>query len=406
MAAASNSLRRRVLLKTLGSGMLAGVAGCVSKPRGNSEAGPQDWPYPHFSAKGTSYNPALVGPRSKPSESWGVEVTGFSRGRPIVHGQTVYYASDRRIRAFDVEDGTELWAFETEIDYGFRSPLTVDSDHVYIGQTGTRPGVLALSHDGEEVWHAPTESGVWAPIIKSAPDSDHLFAADTDGYIFRIRTTDGRIDWKTRVFGPIRALAGNHSAFAVGTEGGEVSMFLDEGPDQEPTGLWRTKLPGGIQALSAGRAGDVFAGAFGGGVARLEEGLHAGAVRWHQEEPSPHKSVVVGPKRVFATDGLGLHAYNERTGEDSWFAEGDFFAPPAGAGDTIFVSETSEDGGVIAFDRSGGVGVDSLRFGVRRWRYALDGGAETGPTPAHDALFVVESGDKNESARLVALRAE
>jgi hypothetical protein len=208
------------------------------------------------------------------------------------------------------------------------------------------------------------------------------------------------------VFGPVTRLAAQFDQLVVGTEGGEVLMFNDDGAGREPTGLWRTKLPGGIQALAMISSDDVVAGMFGAGVARLRGALRAGSVAWHRENSSPHRAVTVGPQRVFATDGSGIHASDYTDGSSSWNGDGDFFAPPAGAGDTIFVSDTSDDGGVVAYDRAGGVGVGDARLGTHRWRYSIDGGAETGPTPAHDSLFVVESGTEDSQSRLVALRSE
>ena len=399
-------LTRRDALTTLGAGALAGLTGCLSgEDRGSTGEGRPDWPHPNYSPQGTSYNPRATGPSAKPGEVWSVDVGGLALARPTVYEDTVYYATGKTLRAFAVEDGTERWSVDVESESGFRSPVTVDADHVYIGQTGTRTGVLAFTHDGNEAWHAPTNSSVWAPIVRPNPGSDFLYAGDTDGYLFRIRPSDGRVEWQTRVFGPVTTLAAQFDEPVVGTESGEVYAFLDEGAGREPTGLWRTKLGGGIQALATAST-DVFAGMFGAGVARLRGGLRAGTVDWHREESSPHRSLVLGPNRVFSTDGSGIHAYDDGDGSPSWKADGDYFAPPAGAGNTVFVSDTSDDGGVVAYDRSGGIGVGSARLGNHRWKYNLDGGAATGPTPAHDSLFVVESGDEDRSAKLVALRVE
>ncbi|ELZ78409.1 PQQ repeat-containing protein [Haloferax larsenii JCM 13917] len=401
-------LTRRDVLKSAGAGSAIGIAslaGCLGNDTGSTGEGRSDWPQPHFSPQGTSYNPRATGPESKPNEAWGVEVGGLALGRPVVFEDTVYYATGERLRAFAIEDGTERWSVEVEPKSGFRSSVTVDSNHVYVGKTGTRTGVLAFTHDGEEAWHAPTESSVRAPIVAPEQNPDYVYAADTDGYVFRIRTDDGTVEWRTTVFGPVRALATQFDKPVVGTEGGEVVVFLDNGAGHEPTGLWRTKVPGGIQALATAND-DVFVGMFGGGVARLRGSLRAGKTDWHRPDSSPHRSLVVGPDRVFSTDGSGIHAYDEREGTRLWESNGDFFAPPSGAGNTVFASDTSEDGGVVAYDRSGGIGVGDVRFGNRRWTYSLTGGAVTGPTPAHDSVFVVESGGESGSARLVALRAE
>ncbi|KTG27784.1 outer membrane protein assembly factor BamB family protein [Haloferax profundi] len=400
-------LTRRDALRAVGAGTLAGLAGCLGgDDEGSTGEGRADWPHPNFSPEGTSYNPRAVGPSSKPSEAWGVDVGGLALGRPTVYEDTVYYATSKRLRAFAVDDGTERWSVDVESRSAFRSPVTIDADLVYIGQTGERTGVLAFTHDGEEAWHAPTESSVRASIVRANPDDDHVYAADTDGYVFRIRASDGAVEWKTRVFGPAIRLASRWDEVVVGTEAGEVVALLDGGPGHQPTGMWRTKLPGMIQSLATTRGGDVVAGAFGAGVARLRGAARAGRIGWHREASSPHRSVVVGPDNVFSTDGSGIHAYDVDDGSPSWKADGDFFAPPAGAGDTIFVSDTSDDGGVVAYDRAGGVGVGDARLGNHRWKYSLEGGATTGPTPAHDSLFVVESGPEDGSARLVALRRE
>lgn len=398
-------LSRRAFLGTLGTGAAVGLAGCVGGDEGSTGDGRADWPHPYFSPEGTGYNPRATGPASKPSESWGIEVNGLELARPVVFGETVYLATSERLRTFSVADGTELWSVESDTQSGFRSSVTVDSERVYVGHVGARTGVLAYTHDGEEAWHAPTQSSVRAPVVRPEPDRDRLYAADTAGNLYRVRTNDGSVEWREELFGPVRSLAARYDTVVAGTEGGEVVTYLDEGAGRDPTGLWRTKLPGGVQALAVAGSGDVFAGFFGAGVARLSGGLRAGAVAWHQEDPSPHGSLVVGPRRVFSTDGAGLDAFDKRSGSPSWAAGDDFFAPPAGAGDTVFVSDTSDDGGVVAYDTGGGVGLDDTRIGAERWRYDLTGRALTGPTPAGDALFVVESGGDDGTRRLVALRA-
>ncbi|MGB9955968.1 PQQ-binding-like beta-propeller repeat protein [Haloferax prahovense] len=399
-------LSRRTFLGTLGTGAAAGLAGCVGGDEGSTGDGRADWPHPYFSPEGAGYNPRATGPASKPGESWGVEVIGIELARPVVFGETVYLATSERLRAFSVGDGTELWSVESDPQSGFRSSVTVDSERVYIGYVGTRTGVLAFTHDGEEAWHAPTESSVWAPVVRPEPDRDRLYASDTAGNLYRVRASDGTVEWREEVFGPVRSLAARYDTVVAGTEGGEVFSFQDEGVERGATGRWRTKHPGGVQALAIAESNDVFAGFFGAGVARLRGGLRAGAVDWYHEDPSPHGSLVVGPRRVFSTDGTGLDAFDKRAGSPSWAAGDDFFAPPAGAGDTVFVSDTSKSGGVVAYDAGGGVGFDDTRIGAERWRYDLAGRALTGPTPAGDALFAVESGGDDGPRRLVALRAE
>ncbi|RDZ63423.1 hypothetical protein C5B90_09755 [Haloferax sp. Atlit-12N] len=399
-------LSRRAVLGTLGTGAAAGLAGCVGGDGGSTGDGRPDWPHPYFSPEGTGYNPRATGPASKPSESWGVEVNGLELARPVVFDETVYLATSERLRAFSVADGTELWSVESDPQSGFRSSVTVDSERVYVGYVGTRTGVLAYTHDGEEAWHAPTESSIWAPVVRPEPDRDRLYAADTAGNLYRVRASDGTVEWREEVFGAVRSLAARYDTVVAGTEGGEVFTFRDEGTEHGATGEWRTKLPGGVQALAVAESNDVFAGFFGAGVTRLRGGLRAGAVGWHREDPSPHGSLVVGPRRVFSTDGTGLDAFDKRSGSPSWAAGDNFFAPPAGAGDTVFVSDTSKSGVVVAYDAGGGVGLDDTRVGAERWRYEVAGRALTGPTPAHDALFVVESGGDDGPRRLVALRAE
>jgi len=397
-------LSRRAFLGAIGTGAVAGLAGCVGGDEGSTGDGRADWPHPYFSPEGTGYNPRATGPVSKPSESWGVEVSGIELARPVAFDETVYLATSERLRAFSVADGTELWSVESGPQSGFRSSVTVDSERVYVGHVGARTGVFAYTHDGEEAWHATTESSVWAPVVRPEPDRDHLYASDTAGNLSRVRASDGTVEWREEVFGPVRALAARYDTVVAGTEGGEVVTFQDEGVERGATGRWRTKLPGGVQALAVAGSDDVFAGFFGAGVARLRGGLRAGAVDWHREGPSPHGSLVVGPRRVFSTDGAGLDAFDRRAGSPAWQAGDDFFAPPAGAGDTVFASDTSDDGGVVAYDAGGGVGLDDTRVGAVRWRYDLSGRALTGPTPAHDALFVVESGGGDDPRRPATTR--
>ena len=213
-----------------------------------------DWPVADFDRPATVYAPDAAAPRSDPSERFRVELDGTPTNRPTVATGTVFQPTMTGIEAFAVDSGEKRWVFRDREEDGaavFYPPPALHNDRAYIG---TERGVVAVDTEtGDEQWRVETESRVTAPPV---PDLDwrYLFVGTNTAEVLRIAldgTTEaepGEVDWRTSAYGAITRMTSGHglpSSVLVGTAGGEVHSLYDG------RGLWRTKVPGKVTALTA-----------------------------------------------------------------------------------------------------------------------------------------------------------
>ncbi|WP_224334101.1 PQQ-binding-like beta-propeller repeat protein [Haloprofundus halobius] len=378
---------RRQFLAGVGATGALGVAGCLATESRDSTTGAAaqtdedartDWPRPAFDRGWTSYNPDPVGPRSNPTVQWSTELAGLPTGRPVVADGTVFVPCSDTLLALDAESGEERWQAGDEDDRYLRSPSVHDGT-VYAATGGGRAFALD-AETGEERWTFETDrNALSTPTLGYGGRT--LYVGDDHGTVYALAAETGEEEWRRDVFGPVTRLVADGPALIVGTEGGEVYLLDAYGE----RGYWRTKLGGAVQALAV-KNQDVFAGGFGGPLARLQSGAFAGTPRWQSDAVTAHSSLVVTDDAVYGTDGSGLAAVDARSGETRWTAGDDYFSGPAAAGDTVYVGG---DGRVDAYALDGGVGVDDVRFGAKRWSADVEGGVQEGLAVADGAVFAL-----------------
>ncbi|EJN58619.1 outer membrane protein assembly factor BamB family protein [Halogranum rubrum] len=400
--------RRHVLasLGAVGVGSVAGCLGSVDTDAGATASDDDtttDWPMANFDPMGRSYNRNTTGPTEKPTERWATEVDWQST-RPVVADGTVYVSSQARLRAFDVENGEERWSvgpLEATERPRYTAPA-VDGDTVYVG-ADTSAGLLALDAEtGEKRWRYRFDgehTGMSVPPIPGYTGEEgwsSLVVTDGHGTVHLLDLDEREPRWTFEVYGRVSRTATRGDVVYAGTEGGEVYALYDG------EGRWRRKLPGKITALAVeDNGGEVIASTFGGGVFRLRDNAHAGRTRWHAERgPVAHRAFVVADGRVCGTDLARAKVLDERSGDPEWSVEGDFGVPPAGAGDTLYFGGEK---GVTAYKLGGGMGVDGLRFGGKRWHYPFEGSVSGGVTVADEAVVAVDTGGEDRPSRLRVL---
>ncbi|QCJ46121.1 PQQ-binding-like beta-propeller repeat protein [Haloprofundus sp. MHR1] len=394
---------RRQLLAAVGAAGTLGLAGCLAAGNRDSAAGarqvdedaPTNWPRPAFDAGWTSYNPNPVGPRSNPTVRWSTELPGLPTGRLVVADGAVFVPCSDTLLALDAESGEERWRAGGEDDHYLRSPSVHDGT-VYTASGGGRAFAVD-AESGEERWSVETDAAA-----STVPTLDHdgelFFVGDSDETIYAFDTGTGEERWRRSLFGSASRFVASVGVLTVGTEGGEVYALDPYGE----RGYWRTKLGGAIQALAVTDE-DVFAGGFGGPLARLGSGALAGAPRWESDAVSAHSSLVVTYETVYGTDGSGLAAVDAASGETRWTAGDDYFSGPAAAGDTVYVGGENR---VDAYAMDGGVGVDDVRFGAKRWTADVEGGVQEGLAVADGAVFALTTTEDSSRAYAIEERSD
>lgn len=335
---------------------------------------------------GTGYVPTAAAPRSDPSERFATRLEGDPIGQPIVADGRVLQSTWYGVEAFDAETGEPLWTFrdeepeDTAVEY--RPPAVHDG----VAYVGTEAGLVALDADsGAERWRVETSGRVSAPPTPGYEWSN-LYVGTVEGEVLDIRLEEGpsvspgTVEWNDTVYGEVSHLVTpNASGVIAGTTGGDVYALYNG------RGVWRTKVPGSITAMSAAQGNVLYVATFGGGVLRLRTAAHAGRVDWHAEDgPIAEGSLVRAAGGVYGVDGGGLSKLDRDDGAELWAARDAVPSVPAAAGDTLFIGGND---GLRAYRLSGGLGVGSVRSNPRRWTYGLDESSVSGVSVADGAVF-------------------
>ena len=134
---------------------------------------------------------------------------------------------DNVIRCFSLNDGKELWNFQTEnsfIKSQKKLSLALKGEVIYfINNLGD---VTALNaNDGSLVWQTPTQSNVIYQNAFSLENSDLVFANDSIYFsnnkneIFSIDARTGIINWKQKLNSSLRPTIAENFIFSISNEG-------------------------------------------------------------------------------------------------------------------------------------------------------------------------------------------
>ncbi|WP_318567659.1 PQQ-binding-like beta-propeller repeat protein [Salinigranum marinum] len=326
--------RRAVLRSAAALGATAGLAGCAqSADRSFPDA---DWPMAGGGPRNTSSVDGTF-PEAV-TEAWRTDVGGWPITQPVVVDGTVYVGTDRRFRAVDAADGSQLWESRLrERDANGVAPPEVAGSPAYAatddvlvvttyeggreGRGGRVAGYDAAT--GERRWER-TPAGRYAYSVRVADGTAYL---RTSTECLALSAAEGDIEWRREGFEPLRYETFNmHEPFGVGVAPtvGDGTVYVAD----------RNRL----RALS----------------------VDTGADRWTVDLPYCLSAPAVHGDRVYAR-GYSSESWTVALtpqGREEWRAPVGGLSAPAATDDVAFVV----DGDLVALDAA---------TGDERWRWDL-----------------------------------
>lgn len=387
---------RRRLLGGLAAGCTGAIAGCSSLTGDGPEYSPgtdaaTEWRFPGRGRQSTAYAPEAVAPRTGVSERWNTEI-GWQARRPVVADGRVFVASADGLAAYDLSSGDELWSVAPSDRPAIITPTVVDGT-VYVGFSADETLRALDAKTGEEKWSLETRGVVHAEILPTV-DRDRIYVGDDTGRVYAL-TGDGTVVYTYDAVGAVTALAGTRGTVAVGTNGGQVYEFYEDGESFYP--LWRRRVAGGVQDIAVGNGGQLLVSVFGDYVYKLQSGAHAGSDRWRTEFTANH--FAVADSSVVGVNLSSLAVLGGHDGEEGWTRSGDYNCAPAAAGDRFYVGggyEGQSNGGYLA---AYPLGTDGGLLGghpERAWKRDLPGTPVGGLAVADGALLAVTEGENGD----------
>jgi len=274
-------------------------------------------------------------------------------------------AANRGVASSSPDRTRVVWDRDTGVVEIGATPA-VAYGRVYVN---TIDGFVALDEaTGEGLWQNPEARGFSSPAVFD----DSVFVGSSNGTVYRMNATDGRVEWSTRLLGET-GFSGITSSPKIVFDSLYIGTFNESGGPGEVVSLW----------------------------------VSNGTVRWRTETGSVHFSspayadgtLYVGVAGRYNTTSqitfeppFGLLALDAATGEERWFFEtsGSVSASPAVAGSTVVLA--AKDGQVYAIDR---------HTGAQTWAADVQAGVSS---PAVDGDWVfVGGGSFGGQGRVTAL---
>lgn len=199
-------------------------------------------------------------------ELWHFVTGGAISSSPAVFDNTVYFGSDDGFYyALDINSGKEIWKFKTEREGK-------------IGAKGLR-GMLPADEYMEEEYDFFKSS----PVLGFQNGKLAVFFGSTDGHVYALNATDGRLKWKFKTGGAIRSTPTLYEGKVYVGSWDTYVYALDENTGKE---VWKYKTADdpelrvleGIQASLTAANGKVFLGARDGFLHALD--AETGALKW------------------------------------------------------------------------------------------------------------------------------
>jgi outer membrane protein assembly factor BamB len=332
----------------------------------------------------TSWPAYLGGPRhdacaaeslnTDPRPLWHADVGRAVRGSPAI-GETVIAigVADRAVALVDRATGQLLW--RTRVAGTVHGGPLLESDRVYAAtEAAPDARVYALRlHDGRTIWSTKTES-ITAPL---ALDGDTLFAATETGQVLRLEAEGGRLTWRRRLSGAIRAAPVPTLHGIVVATTSDTLYLLDRATGQVRA---RLRTPGAVLGGPALDGMRLYLGTTGGRLLAVD--LPALTVAWDVAAGDAvygATAVVDGIVYALARNGMLFLIPTDRPAEARSFP----LDIVATAGPTPLAS------GVLVASVGGEVLLVDRGSGAVLWRLQLDGPIEQPPLVRDRQLVVV-----------------
>jgi len=309
-----------------------------------------------------------------PRPLWTTDVGRAVRGSPAL-GETVMAVgvADRVVALVDLATGQALW--RTRVGGTIHGGPLLETDRVYVATEATPDAkVYALGlRDGQPIWSTRTESVV-APL---ALDGDTLYAATETGIVLRLETERGRVTWRRRVSGAIRAApVPTRHGIAVATTS-DTLFLLDRGSGAVQA---RLALPGAVLATPAFDGTRLYVGTTAGHLLAVQ--LPALTIAWDlQAGDAVYGAPAVARDTVYAlarNGTLWIVPADSVARARSFALDLTTTAGPMPIASGVLVASASGD--VLLVDRSAGTAL---------WRVQLDGPIEQPPLVRARQLVVI-----------------
>ena len=347
------------------------------------DAGPRPVPSPEDAwplARGDTLAGGIAGSSlpEEPELLWKVTTErGWYETTPVIADGTVFIGSTNGFMyALSLEDGEELWKFET--DLGFSGAASYRDGLVYAGDYD---GFFYAwdAKTGEEVWSFDSESEVFQGCNFYG---ENLIFGSGYGYLYCLDAKTGELNWKWLSEDQIQCFPTivEDRAFVAGCDGRLHIINLKDGKER---GFVELGAPTGSSPAVLGNF--LFVGT---------EGQELLAIDWKEERtvwsyrsPGRRQGSFWGGAAI--TDDViyigsldqRLHAVNPADGSPIWtFAtQGDIEGSPVLVGDRIFFG--SNDGSVYAVD---------CQSGNATWQYETNGRLLESPAVAEERLVIAD----------------
>jgi len=311
-----------------------------------------------------------------PRPLWRTDVGRAVAGSPAL-GETILAAgtTDRTVVLLDRASGDVLW--RQRVGGTIHAGPLLDQDRLYVATELTPEGKVYALHlkTGKPLWEVKLGS-VAAPL---ALDGDALVAGTEEGLVARLDPETGRIAWRRRLAGAVRAgpvVVSGHVVVATTAD----TLFLLSRQTGEIEG--KTSTPGAVLGTPVADGGRVYLGTTEGHVLAVTvPGL---AIAW---DHTAGDAVYGAP--ALARDTL----YVLTRGGRLWLIPG---AGPSGGGARFFdlnvvavAGPTPVSAGVLVGSVAGEVLLVSTADGQVRWRTQVDGPIDEPPLVRDRELFVV-----------------
>jgi outer membrane protein assembly factor BamB len=390
--------------------ILLSLAGAACLPAGRA----QEWPRfrgPNGSGVGAAEVPARW---TAADHAWKVKLPGVGHSSPVVWGKRIFLTSadvakgERYLLCLHADDGRRLWARAYPCAKHGKHALNsfatatpaADAGHVYFSWgTPKEHVVLALDHDGKEVWRrdlGPFRAGHGFGASPLAHDGLVLVPNEQEGEssVVALDRRDGAVRWKA----PREKEAGYSTPCIFRRPGGAEELVVTNwrqgvvGLDLR-TGkkLWAAAVfdKGHIETAigSPVVAGDLVLGVCGWlGVRQEVVAVRPGAGKaelvyaLRRSAPLCTTPLVKGELLFLWSDEGVVTCADVRTGKVHWRerVEGKFYASPVCVGDRLYNASTDGEVFVLA----------AAKKYRQLGRNALGEGTHSTPAVAHGRLYL------------------
>ncbi|WP_207586998.1 PQQ-binding-like beta-propeller repeat protein [Halomontanus rarus] len=348
------------------------LAGCLGTDQPKFETWTPDsgtWPLPRYDVANTGSNPHATPPREAVEEAWSASTNGDLAGSLVADGTVVGYGNGG-VHAFDLTDGDERWAVDSEARAAAifdRTVYTVGRDDLETDDPTGKLRGFALA-DGEEVLEA-TVGGDYPRLDSvSVTESLVLVGDRKDRTVVALDRESGETLWELES-GLTSALADDR-LYVSGR--GELSTYeprsgRDAWFDEDPESEWD------VETITY-------------------DGTPAPAVTDY--------NVYTGDRSVLTVDDRrsAVHAYDSRDGQKLWTSEprGQRASTPAIVDDIGYAVQTEsgrEQAHFVALD---------LADGGERWHLETEGYLSTAVT-AGNVVFASGGDDEAGTGTVLAV---